>query len=72
VVDLSEITQKIELLPDPITTEDFHVEIPKKGKIKPSVEKKAYSGVLRVQTLYIFTTSNYTPGKLVLGTPEEK
>lgn len=69
---MSEATQKLKLEPDPFDTEEFRIRIPIKGKIKPSAEKKTYSGIRRMEQIQIYTSTNYSPGKISFKSTEDK
>jgi len=69
---MSETIQKLILEPDPFDTEEFRIRIPEKGKIKPSAEKKTHSGIRRVEQIQIYTTTNYSPGKISFKDTEDK
>jgi len=72
VVRMNDATQKLKLEPDSFNTEEFRIRIPKKGKIKPSSEKKAYSGIRRVERIQIYISTNYSPGIITFKNVEEE
>ncbi len=69
---MSDRIQTLKFVPEPITVDDIHVEIPKKGKIKPSIEKTSSSNTIIVEEIQIFTSTNYLPGKISFEFVEER
>ncbi len=68
---MSIVTQRVKLEPDPILSEEIHVKIPKKGKIKPSEIKVGYSGIPKIVQIIVYTSTNYVPGKISFEKTEE-
>ena len=71
-VKMNETTQKLKLEPDPFNTEEIRIQIPEKGKIKPSSEKNAYSGTRRVERIQIYISTNYSPGIITFKNVEDE
>jgi hypothetical protein len=68
---MTEEIQKVNFELNPFTSDEIDVKIPKKGKIKPSPEKKSFSNLVKTETIQIFVSSNYIPGKISFKMVEE-